>query len=132
MRFSSSKLSSSKKSLFSFQIVFLISMVIAVLILAALISPIWSPVEGYTSYVDYASLNGKTQIGSSLTPTDCTQTVGGLHCDGGDDATVGQLDRFYGLPSDVQCQASGLTKSGGNVCLDETTSKLITTRGGNA
>jgi hypothetical protein len=36
------------------------------------------------------------------------------------------------LPSDVQCQASGLTKSGGNVCLDETTSKLITTRGGNA
>jgi hypothetical protein len=125
------------KSKFTGQVFFLIGLIVVVLLLAALLPPQLMAVDGFTGRtVDYASLNEKpldtlnqNTLAGAAAP--CVQTMGGLHCNGGDDAGLGAIDSFYGLPSSTTCSGSGLTRSGGNVCLDKTTSHLMTTRGGN-
>jgi hypothetical protein len=120
---------------FSAQVIFLTIMLLVVLFLAAILPPHWKNVDGFQSYTSSTSTDFKpmdtlnTNIMGEEQP--CVNTVGGLHCKGGDDATVGQIDKFYGFPSDMNCQASGLTKSNGNVCLDNVTTQLLTSRGGN-
>ena len=42
------------------------------------------------------------------------------------------IDPFYKAKSDNTCEGSGLTKENGNLCLDNTQRKLLTTRGGNS
>jgi len=131
---------------FSGQVVFLTILVAIVLILAALLPPRLQKIEGFSSggarsrMLTYSAIDGQamdtfnnnalTNNGENPTQT-CVRTIGGLHCNGGDDATVGKIDPFYGLPSDSLCAGSSLTKGNGNICLDETTQQLLTSRGGN-
>jgi hypothetical protein len=42
------------------------------------------------------------------------------------------IDPLFAVESNMTCPGSGLTKSGGNVCLNKTQTQLLTTRGGNA
>jgi hypothetical protein len=42
------------------------------------------------------------------------------------------IDPLFATESNMTCPGSGLTKSGGNVCLNPTQTKLLSTRGGNA
>jgi len=127
------------KKTFSGQVIFLSVMFLVVLILAALLPFQWtSKIDGFTpssKMVNYASVGGQPvdTLNNHLLSTDasCTRTIGGLHCNGGDNASVGGIDVFYGLSSDMSCGPSNLTKSGGNVCLDPTTTQLLTSRGGN-
>ena len=130
---------------FSGQVIFLSILVAIVLILAALLPPKFQNVEGFSGarssrMLNYSAVDGSaidTFNNNSLTnggenpKQSCVRTVGGLHCNGGDDATVGKIDRFYGLPSDSSCAGSSLTKGNGNICLDDSTHKLLTSRGGN-
>jgi hypothetical protein len=130
---------------FSGQVIFLIILVAIVLILAALLPPKMQNVEGFSgvrsskmlsySAVDGSAIdtfnNNSLSNGGQNPNQSCVRTIGGLHCNGGDDATVGQIDRFYSLPSDTSCAGSSLTKGNGNICLDDSTKQLLTSRGGN-
>jgi hypothetical protein len=118
---------------FSAQVIFLIVLVLVVLFLASILPP---RVDGFVSYSDLAGnsvdTSHVTATASVPTTTECQQTFDGLHCGiEKDSKSVGDLDPFYGFKSDMHCQHSGLMKSNGNVCLDDNTYHLLTTRGGN-
>jgi len=73
---------------------------------------------------------------SSKASADSTSQCGkiwglnGLFCQPG--AADKLIDVFYSATSDISCPGSGYTKGTGNLCLDKTQSKLLTSRGGNA
>lgn len=56
--------------------------------------------------------------------------LNGLFCEPGGADTL--IDVFYSAKSDMTCQGSGYSKGQGNLCLDKTQNKLLTSRGGNA
>jgi hypothetical protein len=120
------------KKTFSTQVIFLIVLIVVVLILAALLPAKLYSVDSFTT--NYSSSVNNSPIDSMdselLNPSEssCIHTVNGLHCNGGGND---KIDQFNGLPSSVSCPGSGLTKSGGNVCLDKNTNDLMTSRGKN-
>ena len=130
---------------FSGQVIFLIILVVIVVILAALLPPRMKNVEGFSGarssrMLNYASVDGRPidsfnnnnlQYGGENAKKSCVRAAGGLYCNGGDDATLGKIDKFYSMKSDTSCPGSGLSKGNGNICLDKTTKGLLTSRGGN-
>jgi len=56
--------------------------------------------------------------------------LNGLFCQPGGADTL--IDVFYSAKSDMTCPGSGYSKGQGNLCLDKTQNKLLTSRGGNA
>jgi hypothetical protein len=120
---------------------FLIIFLIIIVLLSAILHPFlirYGLVEGFhsTTYSTYSN-NQSIDSGVSLLvdptkETQCKKIFGfdGLFCN--PDSIKGGLDVFYGLPSNSTCPGSGLTKSNGNVCLNNDAYNLLTTRGGNA
>ena len=65
-------------------------------------------------------------------PVDCKKVMGmnGLFCKPYVADNI--IDPMFGIDSSVDCAGSGLTKSKGNICLNQAQNTLLTTRGGNA
>lgn len=120
---------------------FLIIFLVVIVGLSSILPPFFINVEGFYS-IPYSTYDGAkpidTYVSNLLTQTKETQCqqfagkklndVNGLFCNS---TYTGGIDQFYGLSSSPTCQGSGLTKSNGNLCLDDKTYNLLTTRGGN-
>jgi hypothetical protein len=94
--------------------------------------------EGFHS-LNYSTVQGNKPIDSGISMLidqnngkQCKKIFGfdGLFC--APDSLNNGIDPFYGLSSSSTCAGSGLTKTGGNLCLNDTTYGLLTTRGGNS
>ena len=97
----------------------------------------WEGFKGGVEYSAYPSNdNVDTYTGAlidqSKNTAECKRVWGynGLFCspETGDKL----FDPFFGSGSSMTCEGSGITKSGGNVCLNAEQRRLLTTRGGNA
>lgn len=97
----------------------------------------WEGFKGGVEYSAYPSNdNVDTYTGALIDQTknnaECKRVWGynGLFCspETGDKL----IDPFFGSGSSMTCEGSGITKSGGNVCLNTEQRRLLTTRGGNA
>lgn len=97
----------------------------------------WEGFKGGVEYSTYpANENTDTYTGALLDQekanVECKRVWGynGLFCspETGDKP----IDPFFNSGSSMNCEGSGLTKSSGNVCLNEQQRRLLTTRGGNA
>jgi hypothetical protein len=78
--------------------------------------------------------NDKTHTESKVQGSEdhCGRVWGlnGLFCSPGVSDSL--IDVFYSAKTDMKCQGSGYSKGSGNLCLDKTQNKLLTSRGGNA
>lgn len=97
----------------------------------------WEGFKGGVEYSAYPSGNNVDTYTGALIDrekanVDCKRVWGynGLFCspETGDKL----FDPFFGSGSSMSCEGSGITKSGGNVCLNAEQRRLLTTRGGNA
>jgi hypothetical protein len=117
---------------------FLISALVIIVFLSAILPPFFFHLEGfkdasYSTYLGNQPLDSR--ISNLIDPTQdrtCKKIYGfdGLYCT--PESQSGGIDVFYGLKSSTTCEGSGLTKSGGNLCIDGPAYKLLTSRGGNA
>lgn len=117
---------------------FLIAFLVIIVLLSAILPPLH--IEGlrgmstnYSTYVDNQPIDsGVSLLIDPNKERDCKKIYGfdGLYCNPKN--LNSGIDILYGLPSNSTCAGSGLTKSNGNVCLDSTSLKLLTTRGGNS
>lgn len=96
----------------------------------------WEGFKGDAEYSSYPSNESvDTHTGALIDDTkktECKKVWGfnGVFCspETGDKL----FDPFFGSGSSMTCEGSGITKSGGNVCLNAEQRRLLTTRGGNA
>ena len=93
------------------------------------------PNEGFTPYSSYPQNNALDAMNTMVLAgdrSDCEALPGlnGLQCSPTTSDKL--LDPFYGFQSSQDCEGSGLTREGGNICLTKTQRALLTTRGGNA
>ena len=96
--------------------------------------------EGFKGSFEYSSYptneNIDTNKGALIDETkknvECKRVWGfnGLFCSPKTSDKL--IDPFFGSGSSMNCEGSGITKSGGNVCLNAEQRRLLTTRGGNA
>ena len=94
--------------------------------------------EGFESGLDYSSypyttiLDSTNQLSLVQTPGSCKKINGisGIFCHG--EKRDAGIDPLANNTSNMSCEYSGMTKSGGNVCLTPEQRKLYTTRGGNS
>ena len=94
--------------------------------------------EGFESGLDYSAypsatvLDSANQFSLAQTPDSCKKVNGisGVLCQG--EKRDAGIDPLANNTSSMTCEYSGITKSGGNVCLTPEQRKLLTTRGGNS
>jgi hypothetical protein len=90
-----------------------------------------SPLK-YTDATTYQATD--TLVNNLLQPSNqtCKKVIGmnGLFCQPFVADNI--IDPLFGTESSTTCAGSGLTKSNGNVCLNDKQYKLLTTRGGNS
>ena len=92
--------------------------------------------EGYSTYSisgnDNKSIDSYNAFLINKPSTECQKIFGfdGIYCS--PTSSPEKIDAFYGLSSNTTCEGSGLTKSGGNLCLDAKSKELLTSRGNNA
>jgi hypothetical protein len=87
----------------------------------------------YSSYPDNKPIDTKTAF---LIDQDTKPQLSKVWGFSGVYGSVGSADNsidvFYNTKSDMSCEGSELTKGSGNICLDKSQRKLLTSRGGNA
>jgi len=114
-----------------------VTVVLIILFSIYLFGYTWEGFKGGVEYSAYPSnSNIDTYTGALVDQTknnsDCKRVWGynGLFCspETGDKL----FDPFFGSGSSMTCEGSGITKSGGNVCLNAEQRRLLTTRGGNS
>lgn len=96
--------------------------------------------EGFKGGVDYSAYPSQTDtdaytgalIDQDKANVECKRVWGynGLFCN--PETADKLIDPFFNSGSSMNCEGSGITKSSGNVCLNEQQRRLLTTRGGNA
>jgi hypothetical protein len=97
------------------------------------------PYEGFSNY-NYSNTDNSANTDSGInkflmdsSPAECTKVYGfnGLFCK--PYTADKNIDVFSSVKSDVSCvgKSSGLSNSMGGLCLDDNTSNLLKTRGGN-
>ena len=103
--------------------------------------PTIKPYEGFHTrrkQLEYSTNAGQDAIDSHTshlihqTPNDCRKIGGfdGLICS--PEVPDNKIDIFSHAQGSLECTGSGLTNSKGSLCLDQTMTELLMTRGGNS